>query len=88
MHVIAPLNNGVHTPWLSLPSPAIFHQLTDGEIMQEEPTQNQPMLITRASRLVILGTLSFVELSVKLMAGAVIVASKGIKRILRKKPED
>lgn len=56
--------------------------------MQDKSTQNQPMLVTRASRLIILGTLSFVELSVKLMAGTVIVASKGIKSILRKKPED
>ncbi len=55
--------------------------------MKDNQNQNQPMLTARISRLVILGILSFVELSVKLMAGVVIVASRGIKSILGGKPE-
>ena len=55
--------------------------------MEDNQNQNQPTLTTRVSRMVIFGTLSFVELSVKLMAGMVIVASRGIKRILGGKPE-
>ena len=59
----------------------------NGGIMEDNQNQNQPTLTARASRMVIFGTLSFVELSVKLMAGLVIVASRGIKRILGGKPE-
>ena len=55
--------------------------------MKDNENQNKPMLTTRVSRMVIYGTLSYVELSVKLMAGMVIVASRGIKRILGGKPE-
>ena len=56
--------------------------------MNEKQPKDQPLLVTRASRLIIVGTLSFVELSVKLMAGAVILASMGIKKILKPKPRD
>ena len=52
--------------------------------MQEKNCENKPMLVTRVSKLAIFGTLTFVELSVKLMAGAVILASAGIKKILGK----
>ena len=55
--------------------------------MKDNQNQNQPMLTARVSRMVIFGTLSFLELSVKLMAGMVIVASRGIKKILGGKPE-
>ena len=58
--------------------------------MKDEPkdnTANPPSLIVRIPRVLVLATLFFAELSVKLTAGLALVAFSGIKKIMGKNPE-